>query len=100
MFSTHSSVMATTLATSFHSFPFLLRLWDLDKQEKQLLQYQQSSTSLDQWIDNARKRQDSLQMVKINDIQALMEHLNQQKACLSIYTNLPLSVLTLEWNWF
>ncbi|XP_072220758.1 desmoplakin-A isoform X3 [Leuresthes tenuis] len=56
------------------------RLWDLDKHEKQLLQYQQSSTSLEQWIDNARKRQDSLQMVKINDIQALMEHLNQQKA--------------------
>ncbi|KAM4551600.1 desmoplakin-A isoform 3-T3 [Odontesthes bonariensis] len=56
------------------------RLWDLDKQEKQLLQYQQSSTSLDQWIDNARKRQDNLQLVKINDIQALMEHLNQQKA--------------------
>ncbi|XP_022071778.2 desmoplakin-A isoform X1 [Acanthochromis polyacanthus] len=56
------------------------RVWDLEKQEKQLQHYQQSSTSLDQWIDNARKRQDTLQAVKLNDIQTLMDHLNQQKA--------------------
>ncbi|XP_008298603.1 desmoplakin-A isoform X2 [Stegastes partitus] len=56
------------------------RVWDLEKQEKQLQHYQQSSTSLDQWIDNARKRQDNLQAVKLNDIQTLMDHLNQQKA--------------------
>uniref|UniRef100_A0A3Q3KGH3 Desmoplakin a n=1 Tax=Monopterus albus TaxID=43700 RepID=A0A3Q3KGH3_MONAL len=56
------------------------RMWDLEKQEKQLKHYQQSSTSLEQWIDNARKRQDTLQMVKLNDIQTLMDHLNQQKA--------------------
>uniref|UniRef100_A0A3Q3FTX0 Desmoplakin a n=1 Tax=Labrus bergylta TaxID=56723 RepID=A0A3Q3FTX0_9LABR len=56
------------------------RVWDLEKQEKQLKHYQQSSTSLEQWVDNARKRQDTLQMVKLNDIQTLMDHLNQQKA--------------------
>ncbi|XP_067385192.1 desmoplakin-A isoform X3 [Channa argus] len=55
------------------------RVWDLEKHETQLKHYQQSSTSLAQWIDNARKRQDTLQMVKLNDIQTLMEHLNQQK---------------------
>ncbi|KAM7379392.1 hypothetical protein PAMP_004948 [Pampus punctatissimus] len=56
------------------------RLWDLEKQDKQLKHYQQSSTSLEQWIDNARKRQDSLQMAKLSDIQTLIDHLNQQKA--------------------
>ncbi|XP_068593736.1 desmoplakin-A-like isoform X2 [Cebidichthys violaceus] len=56
------------------------RVWDLEKQEKQLSHYQQSSTLLQQWIDNARKRQDTLQTVKLSDIQTLMDHLNQQKA--------------------
>ncbi|KAM6920668.1 desmoplakin-A-like isoform 2-T2 [Lycodopsis pacificus] len=56
------------------------RVWDLEKQEKQLNHYQQSSTLLQQWIDNARKRQDALQTVKLSDIQTLMDHLNQQKA--------------------
>lgn len=65
------------------SHAFLPRLWDLEKQEQQLGHYQQNSASLDQWIDNARKRQDSLQMTKFTDIQTLMDHLNQQKACYS-----------------
>ncbi|XP_034411002.1 desmoplakin-like isoform X2 [Cyclopterus lumpus] len=56
------------------------RVWDLEKQEKQLGHYQQSSTLLQQWIDNARKRQDTLQAVKLNDVQTLMDHLNKQKA--------------------
>ncbi|KAM9719967.1 desmoplakin-A isoform 1-T1 [Menidia menidia] len=56
------------------------RLWDLDKHEKQLMQYQQGSTSLEQWLDNARKRQENLQMVKLHDITTLMDHLNHQKA--------------------
>ncbi|XP_006786500.1 desmoplakin-like isoform X2 [Neolamprologus brichardi] len=56
------------------------RVWDLEKQENQLKHYQQGSTSLEQWIDNARKRQDTLQTIKISDIQTLMDHLNQQKA--------------------
>ncbi|XP_033994130.1 desmoplakin-like [Trematomus bernacchii] len=56
------------------------RVWDLEKQEKQLQHYQQSSNLLEQWINNARKRQDTLQTVKLNDVQTLMDHLNQQKA--------------------
>ncbi|XP_070830129.1 desmoplakin-A isoform X3 [Chaetodon trifascialis] len=56
------------------------RVWDLEKQEKQLNHYQQTSTSLEQWIDNARKRQDMLQSARLTDIQTLMDHLNQQKA--------------------
>ncbi|KAK5889092.1 hypothetical protein CesoFtcFv8_015124 [Champsocephalus esox] len=56
------------------------RVWDLEKQEKQLQHYQQSSNLLEQWINNARKRQDTLQTVQLNDVQTLMDHLNQQKA--------------------
>uniref|UniRef100_A0A8D3EA80 Desmoplakin a n=1 Tax=Scophthalmus maximus TaxID=52904 RepID=A0A8D3EA80_SCOMX len=63
------------------------RMWDMEKQEKQLKHYQQSSTSMEQWIDNARKRQDTLQMVKLSDIQTLMDHLNQQKACTTLSTS-------------
>ncbi|XP_014046493.2 desmoplakin [Salmo salar] len=55
------------------------RVWDLEKQEKQLRHFQQSSGVVDQWIDNAKRRQDTLQAAKFSDIQALMEHLNQQK---------------------
>jgi len=62
-------------------------VWDLEKQEKQLAHYQQSSTLLQQWIDNARKRQATLQAVKLNDVQTLMDHLNKQKARLSLFTS-------------
>lgn len=72
--------MGNVLKISLLSHAFLPRLWDLEKQEKQLDHYQQSSTSLEQWTDNARKRQDTLQMAKFTDIQTLMDHLNQQKA--------------------
>ncbi|XP_010742119.3 desmoplakin-A isoform X1 [Larimichthys crocea] len=56
------------------------RVWDLEKHEKQLKHYQQCSTSLEDWIHNARKRQDTLQSAKLSDIQTLMDRLNQQKA--------------------
>uniref|UniRef100_A0A8C8K6E1 Desmoplakin a n=1 Tax=Oncorhynchus tshawytscha TaxID=74940 RepID=A0A8C8K6E1_ONCTS len=55
------------------------RVWDLEKQEKQLRHFQQSSGVVDQWIDNARQRQDTLQTAKFSNIQAVMEHLDQQK---------------------
>ncbi|XP_028987343.1 desmoplakin-A-like isoform X2 [Betta splendens] len=55
------------------------RMWELEKQEQQLKHYQQSSASLEQWINNARKRQDTLQTAKLSDIPTLMDHLNQQK---------------------
>ncbi|KAI3374910.1 hypothetical protein L3Q82_021444 [Scortum barcoo] len=49
------------------------RMWDMEKQEKQLKHYQQSSTSLEQWIDNARKRQDTLQMALHTEIKGKRE---------------------------
>ncbi|XP_012730954.2 desmoplakin isoform X2 [Fundulus heteroclitus] len=55
------------------------RMLDLDKQREHLAQYQQDRHSMEQWIDNTRKRQDNLQMAKFTDIQTLMDHLNQQK---------------------
>ncbi|XP_056452491.1 desmoplakin-A-like isoform X2 [Gadus chalcogrammus] len=55
------------------------RLWDLEKQDKELRDYHKSSGNLETWIDNTRIRQDSLQAVKFTDIPALMDHLNQQK---------------------
>ncbi|XP_020318191.1 desmoplakin-like isoform X2 [Oncorhynchus kisutch] len=55
------------------------RVWDLEKQEKQLRHFQQSSGVVDQWINNAKQRQDTLQAAKFSDIQNLMEHLNRQK---------------------
>uniref|UniRef100_A0AAQ4R7E5 Desmoplakin a n=1 Tax=Gasterosteus aculeatus aculeatus TaxID=481459 RepID=A0AAQ4R7E5_GASAC len=56
------------------------RVWDLEKQEKQLSHYQKSRSLLQKWIDDAKNRQDSLQTVKLNDIQTLMDHINKQKA--------------------
>ncbi|KAK5620440.1 hypothetical protein CRENBAI_024153 [Crenichthys baileyi] len=56
------------------------RMLDLDKQKEQLTQYQQGRNSMEQWIDNTRKHQETLQMAKLTDIQTLMDHLNQQKA--------------------
>ncbi|XP_059914394.1 desmoplakin-A-like isoform X1 [Gadus macrocephalus] len=55
------------------------RLWDLEKQDKELRDYHKTSSNLETWIDNTRIRQDSLQTVKFTDIPALMDHLNQQK---------------------
>uniref|UniRef100_A0A672FL09 Desmoplakin a n=1 Tax=Salarias fasciatus TaxID=181472 RepID=A0A672FL09_SALFA len=75
------------------------RVWDLEKQEKQLLHYQKGSVSLDEWIDNARKRQDTLQAAKLGDIQTLMDHLNQQKdfACsLETLLNIPIKRTMLQ----
>ncbi|XP_076829269.1 desmoplakin-A isoform X2 [Brachyhypopomus gauderio] len=56
------------------------RLWDLEKQEKQLRHYQQSSSQISQWMDNTSQRLDSMQASKFSNMNALMDHLNQQKA--------------------
>ncbi|KAM4728803.1 desmoplakin-A isoform 2-T2 [Anableps anableps] len=57
-----------------------IRMSDLEKQKEQLTQYQQGRNSMDDWIDNTRKRQDTLQTANITDMQTLMDHLNKQKA--------------------
>ncbi|XP_063075455.1 desmoplakin-A isoform X2 [Engraulis encrasicolus] len=55
------------------------RLWDLEKQEKQLKQYKQTSGQLSLWIEDAQQRLDGLQAAKLRDVQTLLDHLNQHK---------------------
>ncbi|TRY94267.1 hypothetical protein DNTS_007112 [Danionella cerebrum] len=59
------------------------RTWDLEKQEKQLSHYKQSSTTMNRWIQETRQRQDALQITKFNSVENLMDHLNQQKVLYS-----------------
>ncbi|XP_056326684.1 desmoplakin-A isoform X1 [Danio aesculapii] len=59
------------------------RTWDLEKQEKQLNHYKQTSSNINRWIQDTRQRQDTLQITKFNSVDNLMDHLNQQKALYS-----------------
>ncbi|XP_073704855.1 desmoplakin-A isoform X2 [Garra rufa] len=59
------------------------RVWDLEKQEKQLNHYKQTNSMMNKWIQDTRQRQDSLQITKFNSLDSLMDHLNQQKALYS-----------------
>ncbi|KAK9979082.1 hypothetical protein ABG768_012528 [Culter alburnus] len=59
------------------------RVWDLEKQEKQLNHYKQTSSMINRWIQETRQRQDALQITKFNSVDSLMDHLNQQKALYS-----------------
>lgn len=45
----------------------------------ELQHYKQTSASLIDWIDATRKKQDALQATKISNIQALIDHINNQK---------------------
>ncbi|XP_070688404.1 desmoplakin-A-like [Pempheris klunzingeri] len=56
------------------------RLQDLQLYHPQLEHYKTTSTSLINWIDATRKKQDALQATKIESIQALKDHINNQKA--------------------
>lgn len=58
---------------------FFLRLLDLQSYDPQLLRYKDSSASLTDWIEATRKKQDALQATKIDSIQALKDHINNQK---------------------
>ncbi|XP_026053790.1 desmoplakin-like isoform X1 [Carassius auratus] len=59
------------------------RVWDLEKQEKQLNHYKQTNSMINKWIQETRQRQDALQITKFNNLDSLMDHLNQQKALYS-----------------
>uniref|UniRef100_A0A8C2GS63 Desmoplakin a n=1 Tax=Cyprinus carpio TaxID=7962 RepID=A0A8C2GS63_CYPCA len=59
------------------------RVWDLEKQEKQLNHYKQTNSIMNKWIQETRQRQDTLQITKFNSLDSLMDHLNQQKALYS-----------------
>ncbi|KAM9358192.1 desmoplakin-B [Symphorus nematophorus] len=56
------------------------RLQDLHVYQPQLQHYKETSASLLNWIDATRKKQDAMQATKIESIQALKEHIDNQKA--------------------
>ncbi|KAM7387759.1 hypothetical protein PAMP_023977 [Pampus punctatissimus] len=56
------------------------RLKDLQLYLPQLRHYKQTSSSLINWIDVTRKKQDTLQATKIYNVQDLKDHINNQKA--------------------
>lgn len=85
------------------SFFFSLRLLDLQLYQPQLQHYKQTSTSLIDWIDATRKKQETLQATKIENIQALNDHINNQKVsdsallcyqltCLQCWGSMPMCV--------
>ncbi|RVE73705.1 hypothetical protein OJAV_G00033760 [Oryzias javanicus] len=55
------------------------RLQDLQVYLPQLHHYKQTSASLIEWIDVTRKKQDVMQATKIDNVQALKEHISNQK---------------------
>ena len=72
-------------------------MWDLDKQEKQLKHYQQTSDQLTQWTEDARQRLDALQAAKFRDVPALMDHLSQHKVGFYDLTTRPVvTILTIR----
>ncbi|XP_034533562.1 desmoplakin isoform X2 [Notolabrus celidotus] len=56
------------------------RVQDLQTYQPQLQNYKQTSTSLSDWIDATRRKQDILQSTKIESIQALQDQINNTKA--------------------
>ncbi|KAM8874632.1 desmoplakin-B isoform 1-T1 [Spinachia spinachia] len=56
------------------------RVQDLQLYNPQLQRYKQTSSSLIEWIDSTKKKQDALQATKIESIPALTDHINNQKA--------------------
>lgn len=57
----------------------MLRIQDLQLYLPQLQHYKQTSTSLIDWIDATRKKQDALQATKIDNVPALNNHISNQK---------------------
>lgn len=61
------------------SVSFVLRLQDLQLYHPQLQHYKETSTSLIDWIEATRKKQDALQGTKFDSIQTLTNHINNQQ---------------------
>uniref|UniRef100_A0A8C1K7F3 Desmoplakin a n=1 Tax=Cyprinus carpio TaxID=7962 RepID=A0A8C1K7F3_CYPCA len=68
------------------------RVWDLEKQEKQLNHYKQTNSIMNKWIQETRQRQDTLQITKFNSLDSLMDHLNQQKSSEVIFLDEMISL--------
>ncbi|XP_064189944.1 desmoplakin-B isoform X2 [Anguilla rostrata] len=79
---TKYSELTGQLADRWHRIhsQFDSRLLDLEKYLLELKQYRTTSTSLGDWVDATRQRQDALQSAKFDNVTVLMEHVNQQKA--------------------
>uniref|UniRef100_A0A8C4RLW4 Desmoplakin n=1 Tax=Erpetoichthys calabaricus TaxID=27687 RepID=A0A8C4RLW4_ERPCA len=56
------------------------RLWDLEKQLKQLKYYRDNKDTVNNWINVTKQRQDSLMSASFGDSKALIENLNDQKS--------------------
>ncbi|KAK5621710.1 hypothetical protein CRENBAI_020135 [Crenichthys baileyi] len=56
------------------------RLQDLQLYLPQLQQYKLTSTSITEWIDATRRKQDAMQATKIESVQELKDHITNQKA--------------------
>ncbi|KAM3619269.1 uncharacterized protein V6R79_005427 [Siganus canaliculatus] len=55
------------------------RLQDLQFYQPQLVVYKQSSTSLSDWIDVTRKKQDALQAARVDNLDVLKDNMSSQK---------------------
>ncbi|XP_032428163.1 desmoplakin-B [Xiphophorus hellerii] len=55
------------------------RLQDLQLYLPQLQQYKQVYTSITEWIEATRRKQDALQATKIENVQAVKDHITNQK---------------------
>ena len=64
---------------NFTPFYLSLRLQDLELYLPQLQHYKEVSTSLTEWINATSKKQDTLQATSIEDVEALKDHINDQK---------------------
>lgn len=55
------------------------RLWDLEKQIKQLRNYRDNYQAFCKWLYDAKRRQDALESMKFGDSNTVMRFLNEQK---------------------
>ncbi|KAK1339689.1 hypothetical protein QTO34_018244 [Cnephaeus nilssonii] len=55
------------------------KLWDLEKQIKQLRNYRDNYQAFCKWLYDAKRRQDSLESMKFGDSNTVMRFLNEQK---------------------
>lgn len=64
-------------------FPFFFfsRSWDLERQIKQLKTYRDLYQALCKWICDAKRRQDSIESMKLCDSNTIMRYLHDQKVC-------------------
>ena len=66
----------------FDSFPcFFSRSWDLERPIKQLKTYRDLYQALCKWICDAKRRQDSIESMKLCDSNTIMRYLHDQKVC-------------------